>query len=168
MQLYKQAVDTTAAAYPVFLALSALTSILNVQVGGGAQGAKNPGGVEGTEEDSSQPSTGKEAGGQDSRLGPGSDASSGDGADQAADGGGDTSSEGGDSDGGDGGEEDEEEGPAHDIQVNTVPFDPRFPGVNQVPAASPSSVYFTQPPLQRASRTAASFMPVPARSCTVH
>ena len=140
MQLCKKALDTTAAAYPVFLALSTLTSNLNVQVGGGAKGAKNPGGVEGTKEDSSQPSTDKEAGGQDSRQGSGSDASSGDGADQAADGGGDSSSGGGDSDGGDGGEEGEEEGPAHDIQVNTVPFDPRFPGVNQVPAASPSGV----------------------------
>ena len=94
------------------------------QVGGGVKGAKNPGGVEGTKEHSSQPTTGKEAESKPEEEESGDDASDGDSKPQAEQGGDD------EADGGD--EEDEDDEPHHDITVQTVPFDPRFPGVNQV------------------------------------
>ena len=112
------------------------------QVGGGAKGTKNPGGVEGSKEDSSQPATDKQAESQEGKQNSSSDDSADDSAGDSPDQGGD-SSEGDDAGGesaGDGDDEgeDEEEGPAHDIQVNTVPFDPRFPGVNQVQCPGPA------------------------------
>ena len=93
------------------------------QVGGGAKGTKNPAGEEGTKEGSSEGQPSASDSGDTSGDGPDADAGDSQAEEQP-----DEPEE----------EEAEAEEPAPEFTVATVPYDPRFPGINQV---SPRPVF---------------------------